>query len=164
MGAAADIITDPYRPMIAGWCIGVVSALGFLFLSGFLKNKIGLHDSCGVLNLHGIPGILGSVVVAISTSKNAIDNFGDNYEDLYTDGTRTANTQSGYQMAGIGVTLGISIVSGLFAGFIASRSYFQEPDKLFTDDVNFSDVEFPAANFKGGEHDHEKKPIVDNKI
>lgn len=83
MGAAADIINDPYRPMIAGWFIGVVSALGFLYLSPLLKNRIGLHDSCGVLNLHGIPGILGSFVVAISTSNNAIDNFGVNFEDLY---------------------------------------------------------------------------------
>jgi len=96
MGAAADIITDPYRPMIAGWATGIVSALGFIYLSPYLKNKINLHDACGVLNLHGIPGTLGSVVVAISTSKTAEDNFGDNFEDLYTDGTRTPNTQSGY--------------------------------------------------------------------
>jgi ammonium transporter Rh len=77
MGAAADLITDPYRPMIAGWAIGCISALGFAYLSPFLKNKFGLHDSCGVLNLHGIPGIMGAIVAAVSTSNNAKDNYGD---------------------------------------------------------------------------------------
>ena len=49
-------------------------------------------------------------------------------------------------MASIGLTLGLAIVGGLIAGFIASRSWFQPPHILFDDRDNFSDVKFPKIN------------------
>jgi ammonium transporter Rh len=52
--------------MLVGFCTGALSALGFLFLSPYLKEKIGLHDTCGVHNLHGMPGIIGGLVSAIT--------------------------------------------------------------------------------------------------
>jgi len=51
--------------MIAGWVAGMVSSLGYAYLGPFLKEKIGLHDTCGVHNLHAIPGMLGGVLSAI---------------------------------------------------------------------------------------------------
>jgi len=46
---------------------GTISALGFHYLSPYLLKKINLHDTCGVHNLHGIPGIIGGLAVAFST-------------------------------------------------------------------------------------------------
>lgn len=37
MGAAADLINAPHLSMISGWVIGAVSALGFSYLSAFLR-------------------------------------------------------------------------------------------------------------------------------
>ena len=34
----------------------------FKVVQPFLQDKINLHDSCGVNNLHGIPGILGGLL------------------------------------------------------------------------------------------------------
>jgi ammonium transporter Rh len=34
-------------------------------LTPYLQDKFGLYDTCGVHNLHGIPGILGGIVSAI---------------------------------------------------------------------------------------------------
>jgi ammonium transporter Rh len=66
MGAAADLIDFPFCSMIVGFVSGSVSALGFLYHGPYLKKTINLHDTCGVLNLHGIPGLIGGFVSAIS--------------------------------------------------------------------------------------------------
>ena len=34
----------------------------FKVVQPFLQDKVNLHDSCGVNNLHGIPGILGGLL------------------------------------------------------------------------------------------------------
>jgi len=66
MGAPADIIDFPFCAMIIGWVTGVISALGFIYLAPFLRSKIGLSDTCGVHNLHALPGAIGGVVSAIA--------------------------------------------------------------------------------------------------
>jgi ammonium transporter Rh len=78
MGAAADVINQCFSAMIVGFVAGAVSALGYIYLGPYLKEKIGLHDTCGVHNLHGIPGIIGCIVSAI-TCATAGRNFGANY-------------------------------------------------------------------------------------
>jgi len=45
---------------------GIVSSLGFSYLHGFLEEKIDLHDTAGVHNLHGIPGLLGGLISAVA--------------------------------------------------------------------------------------------------
>lgn len=43
-------------------CAGLLSSWGFVYLSDILEEKIGLRDTCGVHNLHGMPGLLGGLV------------------------------------------------------------------------------------------------------
>ena len=69
MGAAADTIIKPYYAMCAGWATGVISALGYAILGPFLKDKLSIHDTCGVHNLHGIPGIIGGLIAAITANQ-----------------------------------------------------------------------------------------------
>ena len=47
---------------MVGLAAGTISTLGFFFLSPLLEEKAGLGDTCGVHNLHGIPGLLGGLV------------------------------------------------------------------------------------------------------
>ena len=75
IGSAADIVVMPFGAMLAGFVTGIVSSFGFAKLSGFLREKISLHDTCGVLNLHGIPGLIGGIVSAIVVSRGE-GNFG----------------------------------------------------------------------------------------
>jgi len=65
IGACVDMLVDPFAAIIVGSGAGIVSAIGFAYLTGALKNTIGLHDTCGVHNLHGLPGVLGGIVSAI---------------------------------------------------------------------------------------------------
>ena len=68
IGSASSLVVSPSSAMIVGAFAGILSAIGFLKLSRFLEKRVGLHDTCGVNNLHGLPGILGGVIGAASTS------------------------------------------------------------------------------------------------
>jgi ammonium transporter Rh len=75
MGASCDVITNPGFAFLTGGLIGIVSALGFLYGNRWVENKIGIHDTCGVQWLHGIPGIYGGIVSAICAAAGMY-NFG----------------------------------------------------------------------------------------
>lgn len=47
-----------------------------LFMIGFLLRKIQLHDTCGVNNLHGMPGIAAGLIGAIMASLADEDTYG----------------------------------------------------------------------------------------
>lgn len=68
VGSSSDLVVTGGTAMAIGAFAGLISAVGFLKLSSFLQKKINLHDTCGVHNLHGMPGILGGVFGAISAS------------------------------------------------------------------------------------------------
>ena len=68
IGACADILVAPGSAIIIGAIAGVVSAIGFGYLSAALRESINLHDTCGVNNLHGMPGFLGGICGAITAA------------------------------------------------------------------------------------------------
>ena len=71
MGAPCDMINYPFCAMCVGFAVGLVSSFGFAVIGPFLKRKINLHDTCGVHNLHAMPGLLGGLIAAIAASKQA---------------------------------------------------------------------------------------------
>lgn len=77
VGSASDLVVTASVAMLIGGAAGIVSAWGFLKLGPWLQEKIGLHDTCGVHNLHGMPGIMGGLIgglsAAMSGSSNAFD-------------------------------------------------------------------------------------------
>ena len=82
VGSIADLIVTPAGGMIAGAITGSISAVGFAYLSPFVKKHLRLHDTCGVLNLHGIPGVIGALISAILAYR-AGDTFKDNLAVAY---------------------------------------------------------------------------------
>jgi ammonium transporter Rh len=65
VGAASGLTYYPVIGLAIGLVAGAVSTLGFHYLTPLLEHKIKLHDTCGVHNLHGIPGVLGGIFGAI---------------------------------------------------------------------------------------------------
>lgn len=95
LGASADIIVLPFGSMIVGFVAGVVSAFGYAYLSKILERALNIHDTCGVHNLHGMPGIIGGITSAIIASRGG-ENFGDNYPNVFLAPGRGASEQGGY--------------------------------------------------------------------
>ncbi|NXA57534.1 RHAG protein, partial [Nothocercus julius] len=68
IGTCADMSVYPVAAMCIGSLAAIISVLGFKFLTPFVASKLHIHDTCGVHNLHGLPGILGGVAGIIATS------------------------------------------------------------------------------------------------
>uniref|UniRef100_A0A7N6FCL3 Ammonium transporter AmtB-like domain-containing protein n=1 Tax=Anabas testudineus TaxID=64144 RepID=A0A7N6FCL3_ANATE len=65
MGASAEFMISPYGSLIVGFFCGIISTFGFKFVSPFLEKHLKLQDTCGIHNLHAVPGMLGGFISAI---------------------------------------------------------------------------------------------------
>ena len=79
MGAACDIIVGPGFCMIAGAIAGAISAIGFLKFNPMSKERLAIHDTCGVHNLHGMPGVIAGIVGAVTSALASFDTYGYRY-------------------------------------------------------------------------------------
>ena len=80
VGASADMMLTPGGAIVVGALAGILSTLGFHYVQPALQKKLKVHDSCGVNNLHGMPGLFGaiiSVVVAGIATPASYDNFSE---------------------------------------------------------------------------------------
>ena len=118
VGSSSDLVIGPYASLIIGSIAGGVSVIGYVYLSPMLESRFGIHDTCGVHNLHGLPGIIGGVS-GIITSRLASENlYGDSISSIFPargEG-RNAEDQALYQLYALLTTLGISIGGGLVTG------------------------------------------------
>ena len=129
IGAPAGILYNPGAALLIGFIGGIISTLGFEYLSPYLKEKFGLYDTCGVNNLHGIPGMLGGIISAICCAvyiyPSSLDAFTlTSVEFPYlTTLLSTPYKQGGLQIAGTFTSAGIGIVTGLVSGCIIRQFY-----------------------------------------
>lgn len=77
IGAASGLLLNPGGALLIGFIAGIVSTFGFHKLTPFLQEKIGLYDTCGVHNLHGMPGVLGGLISAIIAAMYAYSSTTD---------------------------------------------------------------------------------------
>ncbi len=145
MGANAVAVDKPWGAMLAGVVAGSVSSLGFAVLQPFLRQKINFHDTCGVHNLHAIPGFLGGILSCILAYLGRT-NFGNNYGTLWWDepGLRTTSQQAGFQLAALFLSMGFGLFGGFITGLIVGWiPYFLPPqsDKLFDDKEHWFECE-----------------------
>merc|ERR1711892_478747 len=56
VGACADMMLTPGGSLAIGSLAGILSICGFQYIQPCLLKKLKIHDSCGVNNLHGMPG------------------------------------------------------------------------------------------------------------
>jgi len=126
MGACADLYTHPAGACLIGFTAGAVATFGYCYIHEPLNN-LGFFDTSGVNNVHGMPGILGCIASAITVGS---------YSDTQRF-NRNLHFQAAYQIAGLCVTFGISVISGLVTGAIM-RYVFATPKYPFQDVENFN--------------------------
>ncbi|MCF7847265.1 MAG: hypothetical protein K9M45_00330 [Kiritimatiellales bacterium] len=100
-GVAIGSTCDRTIPAIAfaiGIGAGSISTFGFAVIQDKLQNLIKKTDTCGVLHLHGLPGLFGGLVALFVVK--GID--------------------AAAQLSGIGITIVIAIATGLIAGKLLS--------------------------------------------
>ncbi|XP_037532064.1 ammonium transporter Rh type B [Nematolebias whitei] len=120
-GTAGEMMLTPFGSMIVGFLAGIISVLGFKYLSPILEEKLRIQDTCGVHNLHGMPGVLGAIVGAVTASVATKDVYGNGLHKVFpdvADGSRSAMYQGGMQALSLAITLGMALIGGLIVGFI----------------------------------------------
>ncbi|KAK1338324.1 hypothetical protein QTO34_001439 [Cnephaeus nilssonii] len=124
VGTCADMAIHPYISMIIGSIAGMVSVLGFKFLTPVLATKLRIHDTCGVHNLHGLPGVVGGLAGIVAVALGASD-----------------MSTPVMQAAALGSSIGTAIVGGLIAGLILKLPIWGQPsDQNCYDDSVFWEV------------------------
>jgi ammonium transporter Rh len=116
IGSTFDHATHT-QAMVIGLIAGAISTFGFAVLQEKQEKFHKIVDSCGVSNLHGIPGIFGGLAAI-----------------FVVDGLNT-----GSQLKGIGITIAIAVVAGLISGKIVSL--FGKQELLYDDAAEFEDAD-----------------------
>lgn len=91
-------LTTPGVAFIIGISAGALSTFGFAVIQGKLQNAIRKVDTCGVLHLHGLPGLLGGLAALFVVS----------------------GINSGSQLKGIMITIVFALLTGLITGKLIS--------------------------------------------
>jgi len=137
MGSSADLLVQPWAALLIGSIGAVVSVVGYAYVQPALEKAIGLHDTCGIHNLHGMPGIVGAVLSAIFIAFANEDYYGSvSWAALIKRGD--ASSQASYQIYSLLVSLILALVSGAFTGLFMSLPIW---DRLNTHEL-FEDAVF----------------------
>eukprot|EP00727_Mastigamoeba_balamuthi_P008999 m51a1_g4721 putative ammonium transporter rh type c (472) ;mRNA; f:321828-323475 len=132
IGSSANLGIYMQGAMSVGMLAGAISVLGYRYVQPFLERAIGLHDTCGVNNLHGMPGLFGATVTAIVAGSARHSLYGDQTAVVYVgreDG-RSALTQGAYQYAALCMTFGIAVFSGAVVGLLVRLLNRKEQPKF----------------------------------
>lgn len=97
IGSTCDI-ASPNAAFTIGILAGVISTLGFAIIQEKLTDLIAKVDTCGVLYLHGLPGLFGGLAALFVVT----------------------GINSGAQLTGIVVTVLLAAITGLISGKIIS--------------------------------------------
>lgn len=135
IGAVADLHCTPAGALAIGLIAATVSCFGFRYINPWLARN-GLYDTCGIHNLHGMPGLIGGLASVVVTAVATPATYGADYLVLMPHGA----TQWGHQLAAIAVTLSLALVSGTIFGLIAMM--LPMPTTVFHDSETW---EVPAA-------------------
>ncbi|EGG20382.1 Rh-like protein/ammonium transporter [Cavenderia fasciculata] len=115
-GVLAHMNISPAIAITMGFIAGTISVLGYVFLTPLLQKRLNIQDTCGIHNLHGMPGFLGSIAAIIACARG-INNkylYGDDYDAIF----RAGDDQARANAAATFISVGLAIVGGLITGFI----------------------------------------------
>jgi ammonium transporter Rh len=116
IGSTCDHANHPTAFLI-GLLAGAVSTFGFAVIQGKLQSKLKCIDTCGVLNLHGWPGLMGGLAAV-----------------FVVDGINKSN-----QLKGIAITIIVALVAGYITGKILSA--FGRKALVYADSDEFVEAE-----------------------
>lgn len=116
IGSTCDFASHP-QAMVIGIIAGTISTIGFAVLQNKQQKFHKIIDTCGVSNLHGIPGIFGGLAAIVVVPNLVISS----------------------QLKGIIITLILAVIAGLISGKIIS--FFGKTKEIYDDCAEFQDAD-----------------------
>jgi ammonium transporter Rh len=138
VGTAANMMLGPVYAQVIGFVAGWLSVFGYVHIQPFLERTFGIYDTCGVHNLHGLPGVLAGIFGIIFTAAATPENYNSqsNFDAVFgSDGASAGN-----QAAFMAITLVSCIVAGLFTGFVAKLLCGKNQPTPYSDNSHFMHI------------------------
>jgi len=155
VASVADMPIQPFGALLIGSLAGILSVLGYEYITEAFK-KANFHDTCGVHNLHGLPGIFSGFISALMAALAKQEHFGGKEQfykfypameqtEVLFNGTSCIKRgfspfeQAGNQLVALMATLFIAITSGLLVGGLMKIKLLENinQDIMFDDDTTF---------------------------
>ncbi|KAJ8720379.1 hypothetical protein PYW07_012422 [Mythimna separata] len=149
VGAVANMYIGPGGAIAIGIGAAFISVLGYRYLTPQLE-KLGIQDTCGVNNLHGMPGIYSGLLSVLFAGLATTEAYGTELGDIFpatssiADGQavadpRSVGMQAAYQLAALGTTLGLALGTGVLSGLIVKTKIFSplEEKERYDDEMNW---------------------------
>jgi ammonium transporter Rh len=108
IGAVCNLTLSLSDCLLIGFVAGVVSTLGFAYIQTGLEHA-GVHDTCGIHNLHGLPSIVGGLASVVLCFVKAP--LGHDMPTVFHN-----PNQASLQLMSIVVTLFFAIFTGVVTG------------------------------------------------
>jgi ammonium transporter Rh len=115
IGATCNVVST-HLALIIGAIAGALCVLGYVFVQPFIKKTFRIVDTCGVHNLHGMPGLIGGLATIFVIPGIAVA-----------------------QLAGIAFTVVIALIGGIIAGFVVRATGAKQA--IYDDEGEFITVE-----------------------
>ncbi|XP_032116530.1 ammonium transporter Rh type B isoform X1 [Sapajus apella] len=142
VGTSSEMMLTPFGALAAGFLAGTVSTLGYKFFTPILELKFKVQDTCGVHNLHGMPGVLGALLGVLVAGLATREAYGDGLESVFpliAEGQRSATSQAVHQLFGLFVTLLFASVGGALGGLLLKLPFLDSPadSQCYEDQVHW---------------------------
>jgi len=115
IGATCNLVTTPVAFGI-GLLAGAICVIGYVVIQPKLQSMLKIVDTCGVHNLHGMPGLLGGLIAI-----------------MVVPGIATA------QLTGIAITVVFAYVCGVAGGYVIRA--FGSKEMIYEDMDEFASAE-----------------------
>ncbi|XP_065076665.1 ammonium transporter Rh type A [Ochlerotatus camptorhynchus] len=148
VGSICNLMIHPFGALLVGVIAGMISVLGYRFLTPALLSNLRISDTCGVNNLHGMPALLSAVFSAVYASLATTETYGNTLTSVFPamklNSTlteeemhemviggfgRSAAKQGSFQLLAVLLTVVIAIVGGLATGLILKSPAMRQLEK-----------------------------------
>lgn len=118
MGSSANFALNPAAAVCIGIAAGFLSTYGYHAITPKLQSALNIDDTCGVHNLHGMPGIFAVIVSVFALLAANSSTYPLTWRDIVAD-ARSSSEQAGVQLIALGITLAMALAGGVITGKIA---------------------------------------------
>ena len=142
--SGAIIISGCSTVCLSFWGSIIIGTLGGIISVIFLSKikpffvKWGLKDTCNIILIHGINGLLGSLITPIIITALRDD---EEIKTYLTSRGKLPKKQSPIQIGAIFITIGISFIGGIATGYLMKVSLCGKITQYFTDAEFFKEEE-----------------------
>jgi ammonium transporter Rh len=120
IGATCNLVSAP-GAFGLGLAAGALCVAGYMLVQPRLQNALGIVDTCGVHNLHGMPGLLGGLLAIAVVPGCAVA-----------------------QLSGILITVVLALACGVVAGLVIRATGEKKPAYGDTDEFNVTEWTSPV--------------------